>query len=472
MSFLYDHEAVKKYIVDLLIYYGFDARAEVWTSVGRIDVAGKCVNNDLCKGYSIAVEISKTSDLAKDLDKLRKVNYDLKFVILLKPYEELPPVGDIRVIRPEKFEYYLRYLLDTPMTYHPYPGEIPCKLLPPIGRLEEFKRYLAEELGFPEFIDYSLRFILKTYALGETLFKTVYIPLYSSEQFVDVYEDLRMVEILRQMRIINIEGRGAYASGKIFLASLSQYGEELARSIAMKEILNNEPKIKEEISKYNIIIPFITSITCWKRVGRKQLCCLELPENLEVAGSIVGISYNIEWLYDNISNLRIPPEAYLFAINSSNLPIVLKKCIEFAKRFEKLQLAFIGGMYGSKGKYYGDKICIVPELADYILKMTRDEALHRLDKSGLLNEFNTIIATYIVGDRAYREAGLESLDEVLACFRVSKEDLKKIVERMHEKGITSKFLDKPPYIIILNMEEFRREIMKALREIEAKIISL
>ncbi|MCY0868201.1 MAG: hypothetical protein OWQ48_03100 [Desulfurococcus sp.] len=95
-----EHAAAQDYVVSLLRYYGFDARKEVWISGGRIDIAGRCVNRDLCKSYSVAIEVSRTSDLAKDLDRLSKASYDLKFVVLLKPYGELPSIfGNIWITR-------------------------------------------------------------------------------------------------------------------------------------------------------------------------------------------------------------------------------------------------------------------------------------------------------------------------------------------------------------------------------------
>ena len=91
----YDHGAVQNYIASLLRHYGFNSRKEVWISrEDRVDVAGWCVNKNICKGLSIAVEVSKTSDLAKDLDKLRRAKFDLKFIIMLKPYDFLSQEKD------------------------------------------------------------------------------------------------------------------------------------------------------------------------------------------------------------------------------------------------------------------------------------------------------------------------------------------------------------------------------------------
>lgn len=102
MCSYYDHGAIQDYVVNLLRYYGFDARKEVWVGLEeRVDVAGRCVHNDLCKGCSVAVEVSRTSDLAKDLSKLNKASYDLKFIILLKPYKEMPPISGVHVVKPE-----------------------------------------------------------------------------------------------------------------------------------------------------------------------------------------------------------------------------------------------------------------------------------------------------------------------------------------------------------------------------------
>ncbi|MCY0868200.1 MAG: hypothetical protein OWQ48_03095 [Desulfurococcus sp.] len=116
------------------------------------------------------------------------------------------------------------------------------------------------------------------YALREALVKTVYIPPYSTQQYVDAYEDIRMVNLLDKIGVIKFRDCRAYADGKIYLASLSAYGEELACSLAQKVILSNEAKIRDEMRRYGVIIPFITSILrCSEIEELKWEYVLELP---------------------------------------------------------------------------------------------------------------------------------------------------------------------------------------------------
>ncbi|MCY0868199.1 MAG: hypothetical protein OWQ48_03090 [Desulfurococcus sp.] len=109
---------------------------------------------------------------------------------------------------------------------------------------------------------------------------------------------------------------------------------------------------------------------------------------------------------------------------------------------------------------------MVPELAEYIFNSLKDEALRKLDESGLMKEFNTVLATYVITHMNVNPV------EVLVDFKVSYEDMKRLIQTLHGKGVTSKFLDKQPYVIVVDVEAFDKEIVEILKELEDKLISL
>ena len=119
-----DHEEAKKYVMAVLRHYGFNVKPEYWIMDGRrrIDCAGWCADENLCGHHTVGIEISKTSDLAKDIETLSHTTFDLKFIVLLKPYE-VHHIEDFFVVRLELFENTLRNVLKIPKDYPVYAAE-------------------------------------------------------------------------------------------------------------------------------------------------------------------------------------------------------------------------------------------------------------------------------------------------------------------------------------------------------------
>jgi len=463
----YDHSSVQNYVVSLLRHYGFEAKKEHWISrKDRVDVAGWCVDRKVCNDFSIAVEISRKADLAKDLAKLLRAGFDIKFIIILKPYGKIPPVEEVKIVDLEEFEHYLRYLINVPPSYPLLSEKLPMYKPPVTRTVGMFKRYIVEELGFPELLNDILKVMLKAHALGEIPTKTVYIPLYSNQASIGTYEDARVINLLRQINIIREGGRGAYADGKVFLASLTSYGEHIAREISIGKVSEFRNKVENIISKYGHVISFIASL--------KRRFHTEEFKYEEILGKIFVSEYEIDKAYEDSSKTGIPSDIILFTEHISKLPKVAEKCLEFMKEFEKYSLSFIGPTFGSRGQHIGDVICLLPELSEYILRRVKDNALSKLERSNILRRFNSLIAVYSLGDMAYRGIKINSklYDKIIVSFRVSVKDLKALVDQLHTKGITSNLLDHPPYITVIDRESFVREILGIMKTIEDKILFL
>ena len=117
------HEFWKDEVKKILEHYGFDVKKEYPLRSGeRIDVVGWCNRELPWKGKSVAIEVEKTSPLEKDVDKLRKSKFNLKFVIRFTTKDLPADVGGILIVYPPReFENLLRLILNVPPTYPIYP---------------------------------------------------------------------------------------------------------------------------------------------------------------------------------------------------------------------------------------------------------------------------------------------------------------------------------------------------------------
>ena len=111
------HTDYQKAVEKLLIYYGFSTWREFWIPIdgemGRLDVYGSCARSDLCDKTTVAVEISRSSRLEKDINRVYKSQATYGFVLAIKLIE-IPPVAgrNIFVVRSlSEFENKLREVL-------------------------------------------------------------------------------------------------------------------------------------------------------------------------------------------------------------------------------------------------------------------------------------------------------------------------------------------------------------------------
>ena len=92
----------------------------------------------------------------------------------------------------------------------------------------------------------------------------------------------------------------------------------------------------------------------------------------------------------------------------------------------------------------------------------------------MLRKLNIIIAIYRIGDRSARGVplGQEDYTKLLMKLGVSVKELEDYVRMLHSKGATSALLEKPPFIIVLDKDLFVKELAKALRELEEKLLAM
>ncbi|ADD08807.1 hypothetical protein [Candidatus Aciduliprofundum boonei] len=65
-----------------------------------------------------------------------------------------------------------------------------------------------------------------------------------------------------------------------------------------------------------------------------------------------------------------------------------------------------------------------------------------------------------------------TLENILKITGVSKEYLQNIADELYERGITSKLMDKTPYLEVFDDHEFKEYLIERLKDVEEKIVKL
>jgi hypothetical protein len=88
---VFTHREYQEAVKAILEYYGFITMLEYWSSAGRLDVFGRCVREEVCGNATVAVEVSRTSRLERDVARVYRFGATYGFVLAVKPVE-LPPL--------------------------------------------------------------------------------------------------------------------------------------------------------------------------------------------------------------------------------------------------------------------------------------------------------------------------------------------------------------------------------------------
>lgn len=84
----FTHSDYQKAVERVLTHYGFNVWLGYWIftdgEVGRLDVYGRCVRSKVCGDATLAVEISRSSRLEKDINRVYKSKAKYGFVLAIK----------------------------------------------------------------------------------------------------------------------------------------------------------------------------------------------------------------------------------------------------------------------------------------------------------------------------------------------------------------------------------------------------
>ena len=356
------HEFWKDEVEKILEYYGFDVKKEyILPSGERIDVVGWCNREKPWRGKSVAVEIEKTSPLEKDVDKLRRSGFDLKFVIRFTRKDLPAEVGDVTIVYPPRsFENILRLMLKVPPTYpvRPSLSEAPV-LEPKPQRLAE----LLESVGLGDLTPRVEEALLRLY-----LAHPHGLPLrVGSQRPSGAIEFTETSDIVPQVRSI-LNGLelalehpvgGTYKTGRIWKFYLTDKGLELGREISLLKLREREALLKSLVKDFN---PKLTFTACISFGTYIEVRPRYEQKYAEIAAGIREDPYlsSLDWAFFEadfiggaekrlLEKFHVSEPLHLYARYLANLPLSRKTILSYYERLLDAGLAVKISLHTTKG---------------------------------------------------------------------------------------------------------------------------
>jgi|GEM_PF-4597266 len=496
------HSEVQDYLKALLEYCDFVVEKEHYISPSeRIDLYGhsKSLNK------TIGIEITFTSDVRKDAERLARFGFDLTYIVVDNPtYEgKIEYHGKvIPIVHYNSIESELRRALNISPTFPRFGAFEEWKIKSPKlgptfakGKLDEFRQILKSS-GLDEFVKDAENLIGMLYTVKET--PSVYrdpvafdIIRYGGKtngpQYKAVIEP-KILSILRGFGLVHEEVRGSKELRKYFIYLIDK-GKELGREIIASRISIHSNELKnfiEEFGKMAIVI----GIGTVDRFGGDLLMKLKVGEIVEDKDltSLLrlysdrkvreGKNYDeitrklcSEIDFKDIISKRIDSIRGLHPLISSLCHfLVYCKYNESKKFFEKLEdlgLAFEVPKYGSYGQYFGNEIRAPIEVAEFILNNTKisfdDE---------LLQEFGALMVIYNTGQIKHIQTARERFEDYLRFYEIPIGILKQILDELNKSKLTSKYIELPdsgPFLI-LDESKFEEIVKGRLIDIALKFL--
>jgi len=476
----YTHDEVKMLVRDILEHYGFQARVEQWIEADRwrrLDVHATCGAPALCEELSVAVEVENTSKMQKDISTLAQSGADLKFLVLLDRPSFLPRIEGIEVVYWQDFEENLRGKLKIPLKYPKAPA-IPTQGIVTTGKVqfvEELERKLAI-LGLSNLREAAENLLVKTYAImqghgemlttvsweeGGTLSPSGKIqPQHKSEYL----EEPDVVHTLQQIGLLAYEkGSGNLSDGRYYRAELTSEGLAIAKELVEKRMVENEDKIDVIIQRHGSLMPFIGSLPLYSPSAVQPNAQGEEPPNAyEIAFSPPTLSW------EPTSEGSVPKKLLIFNHIAQRLPRINKALALFWAEFEPMGLSFEVLNFIPRRGRYPDYVTMVPELANYVVRESLDEAMDVIEKNKLIEEEGSLSVLELMSPPY---TGTKSPQELLDVYGGTLERVRELVEETHRQGITSLLAEEFPYIIVLDRDKFDQFIAGKAKALEEKILN-
>jgi len=433
------HRDYQELVAKILSYYGFIVRTECWISIDgefrRLDVCARCGRKDLCGDATVAVEISLSSRLEKDLHTIYGSRPTYGFVLAIKPIT-LPSLsmGNIFVVNSlEDLENRLREVLRTPSSYpKTYPGilnEIPK---PAYRDLDE----AFETFQIPPKLRLRARYLLlHTY--------TTCYELYTEYETVSrgwvrrTIGDEEAFTVLKQLDLAYLERRREY----VYVVRLTDAGYRIAKIEAEKHVIEVEKELKRLTEEYGWVVALLALL--------QDIYLLEHELSLEL-------------LFE-----ELPFQLMRAVVATSAFYYILKdKSEEFLNALERLGVAFRCRIYGDKYR-----INILPEAREMLFDFIIDKISWFAGNEELVKDLVCLKVFYRFFPLSeLNEYNLRKLYENLHRLEISLEDMEKVYKKLPLAGIASPFnKDKPPYALIYNRERFRERILEEIRNLYTKI---
>ena len=440
------HRDYQEAVSKILTHYGFITQLEYWIyargEIRRLDVYARCGRRDLCNDITVAVEISISSSLDKDVHVVYASNAKYGFVLALKPAIILPlQGGNVYIVTSlEELEDKVRELLkvseDYPKITPRVIGEVPRPTYKDLD--EAFETFKVPT----ELRERARRLLLHAYTTCYDLYidNEWWQPGMPIEQQFRVVGDEAAFNVLRQLGSVNLVRDSPRRSYYVHVVD-----KQIAKIEAEKHVEKNIENIKELISKYG----WEVALLAWIR-GQK-LWSLDKP----LLGELLSPGHWLpsEWdvLPEEVRKLLIRVVVAVGAI----APILADKYSRLWEEMEKLSLAF----------RCGNILVLLPEVRNAIIDLIVSDIAKFSENKELLEKLVSLNLLY----QYFPVKTLESIKylyEYLQALDLKLENLENVAKRLQQLGIISPFnKDKPPHLLVYDEKKYREIILDEIRNI-------
>jgi len=434
------HTDYQKAVEKLLIYYGFSTWHEFWIPIdgemGRLDVYGSCARSDLCDKTTVAVEISRSSRLEKDINRVYKSRATYGFVLAIKLIE-IPPVAgrNIFVVRSlSEFENKLREVLkiseDYPRITPRIIEEVP---IPKYNNLDE----AFERFNIPVNLrERARKLLLHAYTTCYDLYvdNENWDPSMPAERKYFVVGDKEAFNILHQLDVVDLVRDSPARTYKVYVKDI-----QIAKIEAERYIDQVEKELEKVINRYGWEVALITVVV----QGREWLGIGDEPLFIEPPN---------EWSSYFAEQKELLNRA-IVALGALR-PVLKDRYQKFWEDLKRLGLAF-----SCRGT-----LSLLPEAAWIMLKFIQDKIAEFIKNEGLIRDLASLNMLYNYFPLYIDQDKISRFLETLSRLGLRLDDLEKASHDLYVKGITSRFTkDHPPYIIIYDEKRFKESIIEKIR---------
>lgn len=476
-----NHRKIQEYLKALLEYYDFEAKLEQYISPSeRIDVYGYSRTYD----KTIGIEVSKTSDIKRDAEKLFKANFDLNFIVVddAKYEMEIEQKGKkIRIIHYNNFESELRRILNISPSFPRFQSfeewlrrtEVPKSIITTGKNLEKLIQTL-EDSGVGEFVEDIVNTLAIVYIgkeIPSAYRDSVTYRLISHgvktrrPEYVSTL-DPKILSILKSFNLVFEEARGSGELRKYFV-ELTSEGKEIGREIIIRRISQHVDELRDLVKEFGKLAGII-AIGTIDRYGAEQTMRLELEPELEVIDELDRYMSRLvidESVHKKLIRMGLKVD-FGRSVKKTH-PLILTFChfltyykhndsLKLFKELERLGLAVEVPRYDSKGRYIGMEIWAPIEVSKFLTdncKLAFDDRI--------LREFGALAIIYSMGKS--HVVARERFEEYMRFLEIPLDAVSKVLEELNKLGLTSKYVSIPesaPFLVLNQQfhEEIRRKI--------------
>ena len=463
------HSEVQNYLKALLEYYDFIVEKERYISPSdRIDLYGYSKSHN----KTIGIEITFTSDVRKDAERLVRFAFDLAYIVVDTPrYEgKIEYHGKtIPIVHYNSFESELRKVLNISPTFPSFGSfekwkEERIKLSEPTftrGKLDKFIQMLKNS-GLDIFVEDTVNLVGMLYIVKEipSMYRdsvTLDIIRYGGRTKRPQYRttiDSKILSILKNFDLVFEEARGSGELRKYFV-HLTDKGKEIGKEIIAERISMNSKELDSIINEFGKMSSIIVAGTV-ERYVKEQILRFELSEKDLFERLILHSEHRItDYVVHRSSIARGVRVKLKYGKKQEIHPLLTLIChfityynynesVRFFNRLEELGLAYEVPVYGSYSQFIHNEIRCPIEILEYIFSR------RPIIESEAVLDFGSLTTLLSVSRIRDPKVAKERFKEYIRYYEIPIDKIRAILDELNSLGITSKYIELPdsgPFLI-------------------------